>query len=245
MKNLIRGHIYQLKRDNFFFGCLALSFGFLMISVRHFSSGPESTPTMGVDSFLGSFLSGDIILYAFMLLTANIVAEAYRSGAMKTIVGRGVAKKKYYLSIALTISAAYLLVMLISGIVMGMYAYNRFGMGTVLYPSYYALSVAARVLFVIAHISFVITMTILTRNAIAGFVFGLVIPNIPQILEMVLGFLKINIELDLFKISAHMPTVYEASNDLSSFLPCFVLLSGYLIVSIVAGFWLLKYQDIK
>ena len=55
MKNLIRGHIYQLKRDNFFFGCLALSFGFLMISVRHFSSGPESTPTMGVTAFGGRF----------------------------------------------------------------------------------------------------------------------------------------------------------------------------------------------
>lgn len=245
MKNLIRGHIYQLKKDNFFFGCLALSFVFLMVSVRYFSPGPESTPTMGVNSFFSSFLSGDIILYAFMLLTANIVAEAYRSGTMKTIIGRGVAKKKYYLSIALTISAVYLLVMLISGIVMGMYAYNRFGMGTVLYPSYYALSVVARVLFVMAHISFVITMTILTRNAITGIVFGLAIPNIPQILEMVLGFLKINLELDSFKISAHMPSVYEASNDLTSFLPCFVVLSGYLIVSIAAGFWLLKHQDIK
>lgn len=245
MKNLIRGHIYQLKKDNFFFGCLALSFVFLMVSVRYFSPGPESTPTMGVNSFFSSFLSGDIILYAFMLLTANIVAEAYRSGAMKTIIGRGVAKKKYYFSIALTISAVYLLVMLISGIVIGMYAYNRFGMGTVLYPSYYALSVVARVLFVMAHISFVITMTILTRNAITGIVFGLVIPNIPQILEMVLGFLKINMELDLFKISAHMPSIYEASNDLTSFLPCFVVLSGYLIVSIAAGFWLLKHQDIK
>lgn len=245
MKNLIRGHIYQLKKDNFFLGCLALSFVFLMISVRYFSPGPESTPTMGVNSFFGSFLSGDIILYAFMLLTANIVAEAYRSGAMKTIIGRGVAKKKYYLSIAFTISAVYLLVMLISGIVMGLYAYNRFGMGTVLYPSYYALSVVARVLFVMAHISFVITMTILTRNAITGVAFGLVIPNIPQILEMVFGFLKINIELDLFKISTHMPSVYEASNDVSSFLPCFVVLSGYLIVSIAAGFWLLKHQDIK
>lgn len=245
MKNLIRGHIYQLKKDNFFFGCLALSFVFLMVSVRYFSPGPESTPTMGVNSFFSSFLSGDIILYAFMLLKANIVAEAYRSGAMKTIIGRGVAKKTYYLSIALTISAVYLLVMLISGIVMGIYAYNRFGMGTVLYPSYYALSVVARVLFVMAHISFVITMTILTRNAITGIVFGFAIPNIPQILEMVLGFLKINLELDVFKISAHMPSVYEASNDLSSFLPCFIVLSGYLIVSIVAGFWLLKHQDIK
>lgn len=107
--------------------------------------------------------------------------------------------------------------MLISSVVMGVLAYNRFGIGTVLYPSYYALSVVARVLFVMAHISFAITMTILTRNAITGIAFGLVIPNIPQILEMVFGFLKINIELDLFKISAHMPSVYAASNDLSSF----------------------------
>lgn len=245
MKNLIRGHIYQLKKDNFFFGCLALSFVFLMVSVRYFSPGPESTPTMGVNSFFSSFLSGDIILYAFMLLTANIVAEAYRSGTMKTIIGRGVPKKTYYLSIVFTISAVYLLVMLISGIVMEMYAYNRFGIGAVFYPSYYALSVVARVLFVMAHISFVITMTILTRNAITGIVFGLAIPNIPQILEMVLGFLKINLELDSFKISAHMLSVYEASNDLTSFLPCFAVLSGYLIVFIAAGFWLLKHQDIK
>ena len=39
--------------------------------------------------------------------------------------------------------------------------------------------------------------------------------------------------------------VYEASNDLSSFLPCFIVLCGYLIVSICAGFKLWKYQDIK
>lgn len=87
MKNLIRGHIYQLKKDNFFFGCLALSFIFLMISIRNSSPAPESTPVMGVDSLIGTFLSGDIILYAFMLLTANIVAEAYRSGVMKNIIG--------------------------------------------------------------------------------------------------------------------------------------------------------------
>ena len=118
-------------------------------------------------------------------------------------------------------------------------------MGTVLYPSYYALSIIARILFVMAHISFAITMTILTRNAIAGVIFGLIIPNIPQILEMVLGFLKVNIDLDFFKISTHMPSVDAASNDLSSFLLCFVVLSGYLILSIVTGFRLLKHQDIK
>ena len=245
MKNLIRGHIYQLKKDNFFFGCLASGFIFLMISIRYFSPGPESTPAMGVNSLIGTFLSGDIILYAFMLLTANIVAESYRSGVMKTIIGRGVAKKKYYLSIVFRISVVYLLVMLMCGIVMGVLACSRFGMGTVLYPGYYAFSIIARILFVMAHISFAVTMTILTRNAITGVFFGLVIPNIPQILEMVFSFLKVNIELNFFKISAHMPSVYEASNDLSPFLTCFVVLSGYLALSIVTGFRLLKRQDIK
>lgn len=245
MKNLIRGHIYQLKKDNFLFGCLALSFIFLMISIRFPSMGLELSPVTGVNSLIGTFLSGDIVLYAFMLLTANMVAGAYGSGVMKNIIGRGISKKKYYLSIVFTISAAYLLVMLISGIVTGVLAYSRSGMGEVLYPSYYALSIIARILFVMAHISFAITMTILTRNAITGVIFGLVIPNIPQILEMVCSFLKINIDLNLFKISTHMPSVYAASNDLSSFLPCFVVLSGYLILSIVTGFTLLKNQDIK
>lgn len=242
MKNLIRGHIYQLKRDLFFFGCLAVSFIFLIISIRFSSLGLES---MGVDSLMGTFLSGDIILYAFMLLTANMIAEAYRSGAMKTIIGRGIPKKKYYLSIVFTISAVCLLVMLMSGIVTGVLACSRFGMGTVLYPSYYALSIIARILFVIAHISFAITMTILTRNAITGFIFGLVIPKIPQILEMVFSFFKVNMDLDFFKISTHMPSIYAASNDLSSFFLCFVVLSGYLILSVVIGFRLLKHQDIK
>lgn len=245
MKNLIRGHIYQLKKDNFLFGCLALSVIFLMISIRYFSPGPESTSIMGVDSFLGTFLGVGLILYAFMLLTANMVAEAYRSGIMKNIIGRGVAKKKYYLSIVFTISAVYLLVMLMSSVVMGAFAYNRFGMGTVLYPSYYVLSVVARVLFVMAHISFAITMTILTRNAITGVILGLIIPNIPQILEMVCGFFKVNVDFDFLKISTHMPAVYAASNDLSTFFPCFVVLSGYLILSVAAGFRLLKHQDIK
>lgn len=114
--------------------------------------------------------------------------------------------------------------MLISSIVMGGIASSRFGMGTVLYPGYYALSVAARILFVMAYISFAVTMAIFTRNAITGVILGLVIPNIPQIVEMVLSFLKIHISLDFLKISTYMPSVYEASNDLSSFLPCFIVL---------------------
>ena len=104
MKNLIRGHIYQLKKDNFFFGCLALSFVFLIVSIRFSSQGLGSIPVMGVDSLISTFLNGDIILYAFMLLTANMVAEAYRSGVMKNIIGRGISKKKYYGKLAGTVS---------------------------------------------------------------------------------------------------------------------------------------------
>lgn len=245
MNNLIRGHIFRLKKDNFFFGCLALSLIFLMITIRGSSLVSELSPVAGIDSLIGTFLSGDIVLYAFMLLTANMVAEAYRSGVMKTIVGRGIAKKIYYLSIVFTISAVYVLVMLMSGIVTGALACSKFGMGSVLYPSYYALSVIARILFVVTYISFAITTTILTRNAITGFIFALIIPNVPQILEMVLRFFKVNLDLDFFKISTHMPSVYAVSNDLSSFLPCYIVLSGYLVVSVVIGFRLLKHQDIK
>ena len=245
MKNLIRGHIYQLKKDNFFFGCLALSFIFLIVSIRSLSPGPESIPAMGVEKLVGTFLSGDIILYAFMLLTANMIAEAYRSGVMKNIIGRGISKKKYYLSIVFTISAAYLLVMVINSIITGALAGIRFGIGTVSYSGYYALSIIARILFVMTYISFAVTMALLSRNAIAGVIFGLVIPNLPRIFEMLFGFLKIHISLDFLKISTHMPSVYAASNDLSSFLPCFVVLCGYFILSIFAGFRILKHQDIK
>ena len=245
MRNLIRGHMYQLKKDGFFFGCLALGFLFLIVSIRFSLQGSGSSPVMGVNSLVDTFLSGDTLLYAFMLLTANMIAEAYRSGAMKNIIGRGIAKEKLYLSIVLTISAAYVMVMLTSSIVMGILAWSRFGMGTVLYPGYYALSVIARILFVVTHISFASTMTILTRNAITGVVFGLVVPNVPQILEMVFSFLKMDVELDPFKISTHMPSVYAASNDLSPFLLCFAVLSGYLALSVVAGFGFLKHQDVK
>lgn len=203
------------------------------------------SPLTGVDGLLDIFLGGDTILYAFMLLTANMVAETYRSGVMKNIVGRGIAKKQYYLSIVLTVSTAYVLVMLIGGIVMAALAGSQYGMGTISYPGYYTLAIIARILFAVAHISFAVTMTVLTRNVITGVALALVIPNIPQILEMALGFFKIQLSLDFLKISAHMPSVYAASNDLSSFVPCFLVLCGYLIVSIFAGFMLLKYQDIK
>ena len=246
MKNLIRGHIYQLKRDFFFFGCLAVGVVYLFMSIRlTLSLASALSPLTGVDGLLDIFLGGDTILYAFMLLTANMVAETYRSGVMKNIVGRGIAKKQYYLSIVLTVSTAYVLVMLIGGIVMAALAGSQYGMGTISYPGYYALAIIARILFAVAHISFAVTMTVLTRNVITGVALALVIPNIPQILEMALGFFKIQLSLDFLKISAHMPSVYAASNDLSSFVPCFLVLCGYLIVSTFAGFMLLKYQDIK
>lgn len=246
MKNLIRGHIYQLKKDNFFFGCLVLSCVLLVVTIRlSFSLASALNPIMGVEGLFDTFLGSDTILYVFMLLTANTIAETYRSGVMKNIIGRGIAKKQYYFSVVLTVSAVYILVMLIGGIVAGVLAGSRFGMGTITYPGYYALAVIARILFAMAHISFALTMTIYTRNAITGVVFGLVIPNIPKILEMVLGFLRIHIDLNFIKISTHMPSVYTASNDLSSFLPCFAVLCGYLILSTAAGFMLLKHQDIK
>ena len=99
----------------------------------------------------------------------------------------------------------------ISGVVMGILAYSRFGLGAVSRPGYYALSVIARILFVMAHISFAITMTILTRNAITGVLFGLVVPNIPQILEMLLSFFKIDIALDSFKsvAAAYFPRQFD------------------------------------
>ena len=246
MKNLIRGHIYQLKKDPFFFGCLAFSFVYLFISTRlSLSLTSALSPVMGIEGMFNTFLSGDIILYIFMLLTANMVAETYRSGVMKNIIGRGIAKNQYYLSIVLTLSAAYVLVMLIGSIIVGVIVSSKFGLGAIAYPGYYAVSIVARILFAMAHISFALTMTIYTRNAITGVVFGLVVPNVPKILEMVLGFLKIPVDLDFIKIATHMPSVYEASSDLLSFLPCFAVLCGYLVLSVFAGFRLLKYQNIK
>ena len=246
MKNLIRGHMYQLKKDRFFLGCLVLSAILLIIPIRlSLSLASDINPLMGINGLFDTFLSGDTVLYVFMLLTSNMVAETYRTGVMKNIFGRGVAKKQYCFSIVFTISAAYVLVMLIGSIVMGVLAGSRYGIGGISYPAYYALSVLARILYIVAHISFALTMTIYTRNAITSAVFGLVIPNIPRILEMVLGSFKIHVALDAIKISANMPSVYTASNDLSAFLPCFVVLCAYLSVSVFAGLRLLKNQDIK
>ena len=42
-----------------------------------------------------------------------------------------------------------------------------------------------------------------------------------------------------------MTYVYAASNDLSTVLPCYIVLCGYLFLSVFAGFRLLKYQDVK
>ena len=246
MKNLIRGHMYQLKKDHFFFGCLALSFILMFVSIRlSLSLASVDNPVTGLEGLFDIFFSGDTVLYVFMLLTTNMVAEAYRSGVMKNIFGRGIAKKHYYLSIVFTVSAVYVLVTLAGSIIMGIIAGSRFGIGGVAYPAYYVLGVLARILYAMAHISFAVTMAIYTRNAITGVVFGLVIPNLPNILEMVLGFLKIQVSLGFIKISANMPSTYSASDDLSAFLPCFLVLCGYLAVSTFAGFKLLKNQDVK
>ena len=132
MKHLIHGHIYQLKKDHFFFGCLALSCVFLVISIRlSLTLASAINPVTGIEGLFDIFFSGDTVLYIFMLLTANMVAETYRSGVMKSVIGRGIAKKQYYLSIVFTVTAAYVLVMLIGGIAMGVIAGSRFGMGAI------------------------------------------------------------------------------------------------------------------
>lgn len=135
MKNLIRAHIYQLKKGRFFFGCLVLSCVLLVASIRlSLSLASAENPVTGIEGLFDTFLGGDTVLYVFMLLAANMVAEAYRSGVMKNIFGRGIAKKHYYLSIVFTISAAYVLTMLIGGIVMGVLAGSSYVWGQFLIP---------------------------------------------------------------------------------------------------------------
>lgn len=77
MKNLIRGHMYQLKKDHFFFGCLALSFILMFVSIRlSLSLASVDNPVTGLERLFDIFFSGDTVLYVFMLLTTNMVAEA-------------------------------------------------------------------------------------------------------------------------------------------------------------------------
>ena len=57
MKNLIRGHIYQLKKDRFFFGCLVLACILLGSSIRlSFSLASTVNPVMGVQALFDIFL---------------------------------------------------------------------------------------------------------------------------------------------------------------------------------------------
>lgn len=185
MKNLIHGHIFYLKKDHFFFGCIAISLIMLIISVRFSSFLQASIPITGIDNFFNIFLGDDTVLYAFMLLTVNMVAETYQSGVIKNIVGKGVSKEKYYLSIVLTISLAFLLVTMITSIIAGLIGFNKFGIGTIMYPTYYILAIIARILFVMTNISFSLTAIIFTKNVIYGMILALIIPNIPQILETI------------------------------------------------------------
>lgn len=245
MKNLIRGHLFYLKKDHLFFGCLALSLIMLIISIRLSYFTSDIIPTTGTESFINTFLGSDIILYAFMLLTANMVGEIYQSGVFKNIIGKGISKKKYYLSVILTVSIIYLFVMLISSIIVAALATNKFGMGTISHPIYYVLAIITRILFVMTYISFSLTAIIFTKKAITGIIIALIIPNIPQILEAILDFLKMNVSLDFIKISSHMSMIQSASTDLSAFLPCFIILIIYLGLSTIIGINLLKYQDIK
>ena len=69
MTNLIRGHIYQLKKDRFFYGCLGIGLIFLAVTIRIFLLGFTSDP--GMTSMMQTFLGGDMVLYAFMVLAAN------------------------------------------------------------------------------------------------------------------------------------------------------------------------------
>lgn len=245
MKNLICGHIYLLKKDRFFIACLGIALVFLVTSIRASFFGSELTPVTGLESITNAFLGGNIILYAFMLLTANVIAEDYRCGTIKNIVGKGISNKNYYLSIIFTISSVYLLTMLVYAIIMGCISSVVFGLGSFKYPLYYVLSIIARIFFVITYISFAATMTVVTMNAIAGVILGLLIPYIPNILNAFLGFLKINFSFDFLDISSHMPSFYDASNNLSPLLPCFVVIAGYFVFSLIIGFQRLKHQDIK
>lgn len=120
MKNLIRGHIYQLKKDRFFFGCLALACILLGSSIRlSFSLASTVNPVMGVQGLFDIFLGGDTVLYVFMVADGKYRRGNLSLRCIKNIIGRGIAKKQYYLSIVFLVSAAYLLVMLAGSVVMG------------------------------------------------------------------------------------------------------------------------------
>ena len=61
MKNLIRGHMYQLKKDHFFFGCLALSFILMFVSIRlSLSLASVDNPVTGLEGLFDIYSSAEI-----------------------------------------------------------------------------------------------------------------------------------------------------------------------------------------
>lgn len=245
MKNLIKGHIYQLKKDYFFLGCIIFSLIYLGLSIKFNSLRIELTGDNGIETMINSFLSVNIILYAFMLLTSNTVSETYRSGIMKNIIGRGIKKKNYYISMVLIMSVICLTVIFIYSLIMGYFAFTKVGMGAISYPIYHLLSVIIRIIFIFTYISFAVTASIITKNAITGFILSIIIPYIPKFLEIFLSIFKINISFDFLKISHYIPSFYDASNDLSFFIPSLFILLGYLCLSLIIGINIFKKQDIK
>ena len=104
-----------------------------------------------------TFLGGDMVLYAFMVLAANImqrfIVPAHEEHR----------RTRHFKEELLFIYGLYYFRRIHPGDAgafhfMGIFAMSKYGMGTLEYPAYFALSIVAKILFVMAHISFAVTM---------------------------------------------------------------------------------------
>lgn len=244
MKYIFKSNFYRLKKDRFFLISIIFSLILIVFNSYQIISNNELVVT-GWNKLRDGLVETQLWEYLFLILLANIINEDFNSGVIKNIFSRGVDRKKYYLGLILTILVILLTLSLANAFLGTLIATLKHGFGTI---DNFILSIFAFVLKIIVlliNLCFITTTTIITKNAIQGFISGLLMLNLASILNIGAKIVNVNIPFQKLGISYYTSLIFDFSYDgfqyLLALLVCFI----YLIFAICVGLKKIYSQDIK
>lgn len=244
MNNLIKSNFYKLSKNKFFINSLIISFVYIIINCFTIIS-KNSSMMYGAENLKETFLENSLLIYIFLLLVANTICDDYTSGIIKNIFSKGINKTKYFWSITVTVAVTCIIILLANSTLTSIIYTINYGFGTLNNPVHFLTSIIIRMLMIIAYISPVTAMTIITKNPMTGFIFGVIIPNLPSLLSFAQGFINLNINFQPVNMSYYSSLIFSSDYQITTLLLGTLIILLYIIIPAKIGISTLKKQDIK
>ena len=256
MMDIIKSNLYKYSKSIWGYLFIAIMIIFtgslVYLEITAHTGEPNGAKIMFI-------LFGQLSYFGFLfaIFIAMNMSESYKSGAVKSIFGRGIGKEKYLIGNILTVSGLYI-------IAWGIFVAITTGVnsifvsfGTIKHPFNIFLVLVMLIIFAIAMITMVCVLTMVFKNGLLGFIIAWGIINAVGVMQFFIGFfsafpgnignsfVKMSLSLKYVAIDSYINNTTSHMNDTKMMLYGIYAGIAYIIVFMIIGKLVLKRQEIK